>query len=163
MNEANIKRLKRRFPFLYRRTWDFGCGDGWFNLIWDLSLQIERRLDISEFGKLKERVLDWLSFQWKRILIMLFGYHYNIVYRLWWDRRRGFAVEQIKEKFGVLNYNVSGGDEQIFDLTMRAMDLSSTICETCGRPGRTMRHADWIYTACFEHTKEEDRWEWDRH
>ncbi|MGG6270897.1 hypothetical protein ACQ4M3_41435 [Leptolyngbya sp. AN03gr2] len=51
MNEANTQRLFERFDRLYRgrhlpqtqnlMCYGFSCGDGWFDLIWQLSEQIE--------------------------------------------------------------------------------------------------------------------------
>ena len=54
MNEANTRRLFERFDHLYRGRYllpvqnlmcdGFDCGDGWFDLIWQLSEQIERTM-----------------------------------------------------------------------------------------------------------------------
>lgn len=43
MNIENIKKLLTSYPRLYRKLREFGfeCGDGWFNLIWQLSADIE--------------------------------------------------------------------------------------------------------------------------
>lgn len=51
MNEVNTRRLFERFDHLYRGRYllptenlmgsGFCCGDGWFELIWQLSEQIE--------------------------------------------------------------------------------------------------------------------------
>ena len=43
MNVVNTQKLLTTYPYLYRELRDFGfeCGDGWFNLIWELSADIE--------------------------------------------------------------------------------------------------------------------------
>ncbi len=43
MNVENTKKLLTAYPRLYRelREWSFECGDGWFNLVWQLSADIE--------------------------------------------------------------------------------------------------------------------------
>ena len=43
MNVENTKKLLTTYPLLYRklREWGFECGDGWFDLVWQLSAEIE--------------------------------------------------------------------------------------------------------------------------
>jgi len=43
MNDENTKKLLTTYPLLYRnlREWGFECGDGWFDLVWQLSAEIE--------------------------------------------------------------------------------------------------------------------------
>jgi len=43
MNSENTKKLLTAYPLLYRnlREWGFECGDGWFDLVWQLSAEIE--------------------------------------------------------------------------------------------------------------------------
>lgn len=43
MNVENTKKLLTAYPLLYRklREWGFECGDGWFDLVWQLSGEIE--------------------------------------------------------------------------------------------------------------------------
>lgn len=55
MNQANTTKLLQAFPRLYGRSdcaidnnftlFSFECGDGWFQLIWDLSVSIEAEAD----------------------------------------------------------------------------------------------------------------------
>lgn len=57
MNEANTKRLLTAFPTLYGdhdkpmtetcMCWGFECGDGWFDLIFNLSKAIEQEAESS--------------------------------------------------------------------------------------------------------------------
>lgn len=43
MKIENTQKLLTSYPYLYRDLREFGfeCGDGWFNLIWQLSADIE--------------------------------------------------------------------------------------------------------------------------
>lgn len=43
MNLENTQKLLTTYPLLYRelREWGFECGDGWFDLVWQLSAEIE--------------------------------------------------------------------------------------------------------------------------
>ena len=43
MNLENTEKLLTTYPSLYRelRKWGFECGDGWFDLIWQVSTEIE--------------------------------------------------------------------------------------------------------------------------
>ena len=43
MNVENTQNLLTAYPLLYRnlREWGFECGDGWFDLVWQLSAEIE--------------------------------------------------------------------------------------------------------------------------
>jgi len=43
MNTENTQKLLTAYPLLYRnlREWGFECGDGWFDLVWQLSAEIE--------------------------------------------------------------------------------------------------------------------------
>lgn len=43
MNAENTQKLLNAYPLLYRnlREWGFECGDGWFDLVWQLSAEIE--------------------------------------------------------------------------------------------------------------------------
>jgi hypothetical protein len=63
---------------------------------------------------------------------------------------------QIKEKYGTLRFYYNGGDEYIDGVVAMAESMSARTCETCGAPGKG-RGKSWFYTACDEHTKEEDK------
>lgn len=41
MNDQNFDKLKQDFPLLYAHLSWIECGDGWFDLIYDLSGQLE--------------------------------------------------------------------------------------------------------------------------
>lgn len=67
-----------------------------------------------------------------------------------------FVCDQVKEKFGTLRFYGHGGDERVWAFVWFAENFSGRICETCGRPGKLITNG-WYYTACEEHTEEEDK------
>jgi len=58
----------------------------------------------------------------------------------------GFAVQQVKEKFGTLRFYCVG-TEAIHRYIQLAERLSAITCEECGKPG-TPNHSGWIRTLC---------------
>ncbi len=67
-----------------------------------------------------------------------------------------FILTQVKEKFGTLRFYYDGGDQQIHGMVRMAEAMSAVTCEVCGNPGK-IRGNSWYYTACDEHTREEDK------
>ena len=63
---------------------------------------------------------------------------------------------QLKEKFGTGRWYLSGGTDEMDNIVAEWEDATHTICETCGQPGKLRGHG-WYYTACWDHTKLEDR------
>lgn len=130
MNEENTKKLFDRFSFFHSETpvteslmsFGFECGDGWFQLIWnlceDLEKQIKKELNPKETTK-----------------ALLNDDH-------------GFRVQQVKEKFGGLRFYTSSGSEKIYDLIEKAENKSETICEICGKPGKLSSDRGWMSTIC---------------
>ena len=207
MNKENTMKLVRRFPVLYqdfysdmRETcmcWGFSHGDGWFDIIWQLSLAIEEELGYSwlqerwflfakkysrkwndliyklspvrerkfhfegsrdETGDPIHRVEDSIDPPpWdEKIAQFLFGKTAKIgkcevdriaLKKLRWDPQTGFAVVQVKEKFGGLRYYINAGNDRIYNLITLAERLANVTCENCGRLGKE-RPGGWIQTLC---------------
>lgn len=63
------------------------------------------------------------------------------------------VFEQIKEKFGTLRISHQGGDDYIRGAVRLAEDISGTICEKCGQPGKTgsPQKYGWMKTYCSQH------------
>lgn len=200
------KKLVKRFPVLYQdryspmsstcMCWGFDHGDGWFDIIWNLSLAIEEELGYSylqekwflfkkEFAQrwnaliyrlspvrqsryhmegngTKEnpfhQVLDNRDMpKWdERIAQFLFGKTKTIgnftVERIgikgWrWDPQTGFAVSQVKEKFGTLRF-YSPGNEMITRCIRLAERMSAITCELCGGEGQLGQASGWYSTRC---------------
>ena len=125
------------FPNLYKNRfasmqvtcmcWGFP-GDGWFLLIWNLSEKLEKMI-----LALPERAEDSYG-----------------------NCRTDCCASQVKEKFGTLRFYMDASNQEMEDLIDKAEELSRITCEECGAPGR-LRGKHWLYTACDEHTKEEDK------
>lgn len=170
-------KLIKRFPYLYRgyyqpmdstcMCWGFSHCDGWFKIIWMLSLAIEDDLNMPKWKmqyqiwsehiarkwnnivyKLsKPRHDDWLANlqnkyfpkkSWNYIGIKWFVWHPN--------RFNYFSVTQVKEKFGTLRYYCSGNDN-ICDFIDYAEHASEHTCEACGEYGK-LRDDGWLVTQC---------------
>ena len=92
MNKENTMKLVRRFPVLYqdfysdmRETcmcWGFSHGDGWFDIIWQLSLAIEEELGYS-----------WLQERWFLFAKKWSRKWNNLIYKLSPVRERKFHFE----------------------------------------------------------------------
>ena len=64
----------------------------------------------------------------------------------------GFAVDQVKEKFGTLRFYCPGND-RIYNFVHMAEELSALMCEVCGKPGKLESPNGWMSTVCKEHSK----------
>jgi len=69
--------------------------------------------------------------------------------------REDIVAMQVKEKYGTLRFYISYYNDEIDAIIREAEKKSCTTCETCGKKGKT-RGKFWLYTACDEHTREED-------
>lgn len=56
MNQENTEKLLSTYPLLYRnlRGRQFECGDGWFDLVWKLSAEIESAASSESIQKTTE-------------------------------------------------------------------------------------------------------------
>jgi hypothetical protein len=138
MNEENTKKLFNRFDFfqpsepITRSLMAFGfeCGDGWFQLIWDLCEKIEEELKNIEIAPKEET---------KRLL-------------------RGqslFNVVQVKEKFGTLRFYAHGGNDKIDELIRKAENKSAITCEKCGKEAKPVQKDGWYATLCTSCSKDD--------
>lgn len=191
MSPELTHKLLKRFPVLYQdyyspmsqtcMCWGFECNDGWFDIIWQLSLAIEDELGYSWLQK------DWLLTKkrwakyWNRFIYWASPVRkftriqegtgingdpirirfepgpeprFNFLKKLMWFPQTGFAVTQVKEKFGTLRV-YSPGNDRIFRYIRWADLLSGETCETCGKPGR-VRGGGWLYCSCIDHAEEQD-------
>ncbi len=127
MKKAKQEEIFSKCPTIFRHRFDgpdknlrwlgFRCGDGWFDLILELSINLEKivKTEQIEHG-LTGKYLPW--------------------------------VVQIKEKFGGLNYYMSFENDEMSDLIIAAAQRSETICENCGKPGKTRNFSGWCVTEC---------------
>lgn len=126
MNEENENKLFKKHPKLFPNgrkvnprescmCFGFECGNGWFDLIDNLSTEIEK---ICEKNNVEPP-----------------------------------QIVQVKEKFGGLRY-YSGGinrkvSKEVFDLIIKAEELSFKICERCGSVNNvTQNSKGWRKSLC---------------
>ena len=146
MNQELDQNLCETFPILYQNRrgdprvtlmcWGFECGDGWYNILYQLSRQIQGHL-------------DWNN---RRRETLLLNNPYNIPIP---DQIPQVTVTQVKQKYGTLRFYYDGGDELIRGMVTMAEAMTAVTCETCGAPGR-IRGNHWFYTACDDHTHPDD-------
>lgn len=170
MNRHYDRYLSVKYAPLYRdrhgsvdRTamcWGFEVGDGWFNLINHLSKQIcyDWLHAVAKYNAVKDGVGKLYNNH-------VYGgdgpeskFNYLITPDTIADRLDKIAIEevkvpravQVKEKFGGLRFYVDGASERHQTLIQFAENMSYTICETCGKPGKPTT-GGWITTLCKEH------------
>jgi len=113
--------LKQLCPKLYRHGIYFECALGWYDILQDLSLKIERLIEKHEE---KYRTLEGEENEYFEM----------------------FAV-QVKEKYGTLRFYMSCETEEISKLIADAERLSYKTCESCGASG-TIRDNGWVTVRC---------------
>lgn len=142
MNEANTKYLLEKFKFFGYEEWKddkkvlqytlmpfgFEHGDGWFELIKQLCLNIE-----NVFWNARENA------KYQNPPVPYTGDEY-------------FRVIQVKEKYGGLSFydTCAPGREGalINGAISMASQMSHHICEVCGNKGQTYIAYTWYLTRC---------------
>lgn len=181
MREELDKKLCEKYPKIFRNRygdmkttamcWGFSCSDGWFNILNILCSNIQGHVDWKR--RQRARAL-WLNRKIKKAIeTNSIEPIININQGNWWvDRCEEILAEkkyekvpekvnhvvatQVKEKFGTLRFYYEGGDDYVRGLVSMAESMSAVTCEVCGDAGR-LRGRGWLYTACDEHTKEQDK------
>lgn len=135
MNDKLEKRLYDTFKF-YRpelsetvslMCYGFSHGDGWFDIIWELSEKIQSYLE--EWMEPDELAKSFLT------------------------ENPPINVSQVKEKFGALRYYVDTGDipQDVEDKIERAIRdaerKTATTCEECGKPEKFVEAAGFVSNA----------------
>ena len=190
MNEENNEKLVRTFPLLYSdryaykqstaMCWGFSCGDGWFDIIWNISLKLEPiiqkfindnpNLSCSKCGCTKDKHYGSKTrHPGKCLSIHADPFseeeppgNYRACFCDIYSGNYPKAA-QVKEKFGGLRFYMTIHSDEIYSLVEEAEGLSWKTCEECGEPGET-RSGGWIHTYCDScHEKREEiqakRWE----
>lgn len=143
MKAANEKKLYDKFPRLYRgaklsarescMAWGFSCADGWFDLIYKLSIAIE--------SKAKALGIDPLSEAWPQTIQVKekFG-TLRFYVSAGGNDESDMAVEQVG---GMVSFRPVAGIDVIQNLVRDAEKASAKICEICGMPGVLHRDGYW--------------------
>ncbi len=119
MNKNNSLKLITAFPKLYKENKVISCGDGWFQILWELSRKIEKEIERIE----KQLILADIEGQ-----------------------RLPFMTD-VKEKYGTLRFYMSCETETITEAINAAEDLTKITCEICGQKGM-IREGRWIKVRC---------------
>ena len=173
MNKENDEKLVKAFPLLYgdrygseqstAMCWGFP-GDGWFDIIWDLSSKLEPiiRKFIADNPNLEcstcgcERTKHYASATdspGKCLSIHIDPYSEEEApanYRACFcDTYAGMYPKafQVKEKFGGLKFYMTTYSDEIRNLIDKTQALSLKTCEECGKPGEKT-NTGWIRTLC---------------
>ena len=69
-----------------------------------------------------------------------------------------YRTTQIKEKYGIGRWYLSGSNDEMDKIISDWEDETSKTCEQCGKVGKLRgEKSGWYYTSCFTHAKPEDR------
>lgn len=143
MNNKLEKKITKRFEFM-RTSGDlmkdllvfgFECSDGWFQIIWDLCIDLEK-MDIENQKTIPADV--------KAKSILEYGYN---VHEL--------KVVQVKEKFGTLRFYTQGSTDEMWRRIQESEKMSSETCEICGKPGKILNDG-WVSVRCNKCRKKKD-------
>ena len=167
-------KLCKEFPYLYRhRTvnfWDlfrsptfgFECGPGWYNILRHASICIMYEIKKSDKLWWFRPYLAMFTEAWNNIMFRqpnwmkrdhIFGKFPRFVLSYHFQ---GYAVSQIKEKYGTLRFYMNFETSEMSEITSMAETLSEVTCEQCGQIGR-LRGKGWYYVSCNEHAREGDK------
>ena len=127
-----IQKMTKIYPMA---MFGFECSDGWYNILYTLCGRIQSYIDS------REKYRDYCIEK---------GLNNDI------PSIPQVVASQVKEKYGTLRFYYDGGDEQIKGMVTMAEAITEFTCERCGNVGK-LRGKSWLYTACDEHTKAEDK------
>lgn len=170
------RKLVKTFPIIYRdrygdlrntaMVWGFDCGDGWFQIIWDLSEKLEaiarqqpepkKHHPVKKFfWKYTDNFAQILRKKnWLQKDGFLYDLFWGVIYGTFMppedDRLK---ATQVKEKYGELRFYTNYSSDEIDEAIDKAELKSSVTCEVCGEPGKT-RNGGWIVTLCDKHNEE---------
>lgn len=147
--------------------WGFECEDGWYDLLYLACLGI--REEYKKITPLYKQLYHYMSVlfipRWNKLISKQPDWMYKTIGQGKWERKvKRFYIHmpswpcqatQVKEKYGSLRF-YTGGTYEVEKYAEIAERASDSTCEKCGEYG-TLRGRGWLYTACDEHTKDEDK------
>lgn len=175
MNQQFTQKLYKDFPLLYSDKnkplsmslmgFGFECGDGWFQIIYDLSkcltemIAHQPKFEIRSDFRWNPKHWTWFkpwNSGWRHYLPIkwfLFPECWSFyIGPLLIDiafPRKSFRVVQVKEKYGTLRFYMTYETEEMSEAIEEAEQKSAKTCEACGSVG-TMNDGPWFYVACAE-------------
>ena len=178
-------KLVGEFPLLYKdrnasmqvtaMCWGFACGDGWFDIIWDLSSKLEPVIKKyikdnpnsaecvtcgckkdRHYGSQTDNVGKCLAIHTDPDSEELPPGNYHACFCEKYDGHYPKAA-QVKEKYGDLCFYMTLYTDEIRSLIRAAVKLSQKTCESCGNPGEESFKNGWVSTlceSCYEKSKD---------
>lgn len=130
MNPENTSKLLTTYTLLYRklRDQDFECGDGWFDLVWQVSAEIEAA---AQFEGIPKNAEAWPSVG---ILKKKFG-----TLRMQFDTKVSEALETVAAKAYERSKEICelcGVPALHTGITHRSVGAIETLCENCRKSHR---------------------------
>lgn len=133
MREELVEKLRTRYDRLFTGPVPIECDDGWYGIL-DMTMGTIVSYIIS-----REKSMVWAQKQ------MDLGKPAMVPPLI-----DPVSIDQIKEKFGSLNFRYHGGDNVISGMVLLAEAMSEITCEVCGNVG-TGRYGRWMKTLCDQH------------
>lgn len=126
-------RFHRRYPHLFVRKVALECGPGWYPLLDELFIVLERCIvEGMEDGQWQEHMQEGHAYPWPYAL-------------------------QIKEKFGGLRVHVSQWNAPMRAAIELAKDRADVSCDQCGEPGSLRTLGGYMCTRCDLHAERKGR------
>lgn len=152
MNNHYANYLEKKYEPLYSRGYGGFCiGDGWFDLINNLSYELCRKWlhakQEYEFASLNVGKED----MWGRMIDD--ACVRELAEKVEEERLLIPKAKQIKEKFGGLRFYVGAASKEQHEIIWYTESISNTICEKCGARGKH-RPSGWVKTLCNKHWKD---------
>lgn len=141
--------LKKYEPLYHGYHMGFAHGDGWFDLINNLSavLCINWTRAKNEYEYVLENGTNWYGKTLSEDDIAL------LKAKVQEAAEQVPKVMQVKEKFGGLRFYVVGATDEQYSYINLVEMMAGRVCEVCGKRGKTHR-GGWIRTLCAKHQKE---------
>jgi len=146
-----------KFPLLYKDFDSHEVGEGWGQLLHALAIRLEPLIKDME-GLQVCLVCDHIKSAHDGKGCCFVGTTLDNKYEAYLCSCTSYEehlpkVVQVKEKYGGLRYYMSGNvTEQMEAYIQSAENMSFTICELCGEPGKP-RGGGWITVRCDQHVK----------
>lgn len=156
MKQELDDRLVSQFPILYKdrygdmrntaMCWGFSCGDGWYELLWNLSNELTDldKKDNVRADQVKEK-FGTLRFYYTILNVPLFD---RFIWKLEWELFKRYLKSRAPRawvKFRQKFYKTFS--EKIDEIVYKYEAKSAKICERCGAPGK-MRDGGWLKVRC---------------
>jgi hypothetical protein len=159
MKEELEKLLVKTYPCLYRdyggdmrqtcMHWGFACGDGWFDIINDLSRKINVLMITDNVYVVADQVKE--KFGGLRFYCHIECENPSCYSKISkWCQTFMFNRKLGRQYWKIINFRRKfwkSTKEKISDIIDEAESLSFKTCEICGNPGE-LRGGNWMSTLC---------------